>query len=55
MASIRGDGLREGRIEGKEEGKLEVAKKLLEKGMDLEEVQSLTGFPYSRLKELQEE
>ena len=59
MASIRGDGLREGRIEGKREGKregkLEVANKLLEKGMDLEEVQSLTDLPYSKLEMLQEE
>ncbi len=63
MASIRGDGLREGRIEGriegkqegKQEGKLEVAKRLFARGMDIGEIKELTGLSYTILKDLQEE
>ena len=48
MASIYGDGVEEGKIEGKQE----VARKMLEKGMDIGDIVELTGLSYSKVKEL---
>ena len=43
IASIRGDGVREG-SEGKKEGKQEIAKKMLLKGMDIELIAEMTDL-----------
>jgi predicted transposase/invertase (TIGR01784 family) len=51
MASIRGDGLREGQIIKAKE----VAKKMLQKGMDADFIAEMTGLSRSEVMELERE
>jgi predicted transposase/invertase (TIGR01784 family) len=46
---------KEGRAEGKEIGKLEVAKNLLSKNMSVSEVSEVTGLPESEIAKLNEQ
>jgi predicted transposase/invertase (TIGR01784 family) len=42
-------GQKVGREEGREEGKIEVAKKLLERGMALEDIRNITGLSAAKI------
>lgn len=59
IASIRGDGVREGRQEGikegKKEGKLEIAKKMLKKDMDIEIIVEMTELFEGEIIRLKDE
>ena len=59
IASIRGDGVREGRQEGikegKKEGKLEIAKKMLKKDMDIEIIVEMTELSEGEIIRLKDE
>ncbi|KZE78533.1 hypothetical protein AV654_01895 [Paenibacillus elgii] len=49
------EGKREGKLEGKREKEIEVAKNLLEMGMDVAKIVKATGLPESEVKKLKEQ
>ncbi|KPV58723.1 hypothetical protein QJ48_15250 [Paenibacillus sp. A3] len=49
------EGKREGKLEGKREKEIEVAKNLLEMGMDVTKIAKATGLPESEVKKLKEQ
>ena len=54
-AEGRADGRAEGRAEGREEGRAEVAKTMMEKGMDVKIIASLTGLSEEEIKSLRKQ
>ena len=48
----KAEGKAEGEAKGKAEGKMEVAKRLLAKGMKIEDVADVTGLSIKEIKEL---
>ena len=49
------EGIQEGRQEGRREGRREVAKKLLDIGLHLEQIEETTGLTMSEIEELKRE
>lgn len=49
------EGLAEGRLEGLTEGRLEVAQRLLNRGLDIEDVLEITGLTSEQLASLSQE
>jgi predicted transposase/invertase (TIGR01784 family) len=52
---VKREGIAEGEQKGKELGKLEVAKNLLNKGMNVLEILEVTGLPESEIAKLKEQ
>ena len=46
------EGERKGKIAGKIAGRIEIAKKLLKKGMKIEEIEEITGMSIEEIKQL---
>lgn len=46
------EGKKEGKKEGMEKGKLEIAQKLIERGLSLEDISEITGLKLEELKKL---
>ena len=53
LAEGRAEGLAEGRAEGIAEGRAEVARKMLQAGMDIEQISQFTGLDVAALEKLQ--
>ena len=52
MLTIEKLGIKKGKLEGKREGKFEIVKRMIKKGMDLKTIKELTGLPQSELKKV---
>ena len=53
--AIRSKGYKDGMKDGEKNGKIEIAKKLLEEGKNVEYIAELTGLEENEIKELTEE
>ena len=49
------EGIKEGENRGKEESKIEIAKKMLDANMDIKQISELTGLTIEEVKKLKEE
>lgn len=47
-------GIKQGRQQGIEEGKLEVVKRMLAKGYDVDTIHELTGLPIEKIEKMKE-